>query len=179
MMEKDKKDYTFKPNIEKEEIDLNSPPEPAPGIPELIAKQKAQNAEREKAYKSQIKSGDDPQMRFSLTLGKFNGTFKQFGAQQKGPGKKQEKPEKPKSKKKQAQPPFSTEISPQKDDDRAANMPMQVNKKSEEPPAKAQETREALLYIDVNLANIQKRIIVYKGDTAPGLAEQFAHENSN
>ena len=45
------------------------------------------------------------------------------------------------------------------------------------PPTSHPETKEALLFIDVNLGNKQKRIVVYKGDTATELAEAFAKEN--
>lgn len=38
---------------------------------------------------------------------------------------------------------------------------------------------EPLLFIDVNLGNVQKRIVVYKGDQPKILAENFARENSN
>lgn len=35
-----------------------------------------------------------------------------------------------------------------------------------------------MLFIDVNFGNGTQRIVIFEGDTAEGLAEKFAHENS-
>lgn len=44
--------------------------------------------------------------------------------------------------------------------------------------SQAQIEEDPLLFIDVNLGDYQKRIVVYKGDNANNLAEEFAKENS-
>ncbi len=78
----------------------------------------------------------------------------------------------------QTQPAVENEVGPSN----SAPVPAAVLETKEQ-PAPAEETKkenpqdDALLFIDVNLGQQQKRIVVYKGDTASELAERFAKEN--
>ena len=189
--EKESKEYTFSPDLKKE--DAKSVSVSAGLVDKTIERMKKAREERERVKKALGRGSDDSGMRFGMQKTKFGGSFQQFAGQEKSreqsgelsknvnemQGENKEEPE-------QFQAPFSTEISPQptrtmeeETSQRASNMPKQVSESrtDEEKPLQQPETKEALLFIDVNLGTKQKRIVVYKGDTAAELAEIFAKEN--
>lgn len=178
--EKDSKEFTFHPNLGKDKVEGFKNKFVEEDVQETINKKKEEWIKKEKEKKEQERGGDDPKFRFGCNKAKFDGTFKQFSKKTSKPNKKSASIDVKKVNdiKKENQEPFSREISPQKGDaeenEYAIDMPTKVNNENEQ---KAMP-KEALLFIDVNLANAQKRIIVCKGDTAKGLSAQFAEENS-
>ncbi len=212
--EKERREYTFAPNLHKEEsknITIQ-----AGAVDETIERMKQARMERERVSRALARCQDNAGMRFELDRTKFHGNFEQFQGVRGSEVQRGRSKDKPSGQKQPearvGQAPFSTEISPQstkvlaevleeksssiKPSATAPAPGEEVRKEIEEipqPPAgltppKEQsalsssvgpDSKEALLFIDVNLGQQQKRIVVYKGDTAEALAESFARENGS
>ena len=194
--EKEQKEYTFVPNTKKEEAkDIMIS---AGMVDKTVERMRNARAERERVNKALERGSDDCAMRFNVEKNKFGGNFQQFSnakeSSMKRSGKVSNELE-PSSQQmskedRRLEAPFSAEISPQPVKTNEDGLSQRTSGTNELVPADnfigsgrvpenktSSETREALLFIDVNLGNKQKRIIVYKGDTAVGLAESFAKEN--
>ena len=192
LFEKESKEFTFRPNLSKEQVEGFSNQYVIDAVKETLEKKKEEckKKEKEKGRFVSIRGEDDPKLRFGLNQTKFTGTFDQFSKKSKKDLKKSKDTigssvMKEEKKVESAKPTSPLEISPQQqtnlseEDDRAINMPMQIKKEPDQKAlSKEAKEKEPLLYIDVNLANMQKKIIVFKGDTAQKLAAQFAEENS-
>ncbi len=222
--EKEKDQYTFNPNLKKEEVKLK--PGSSGMVDKAVERMKKARAERERVQNALSRGSDDPGMRFGLQKDKYGGSFQQF-SNSKEMSLRKSKDSAGKSlmeaagasgtfdnPTKSMQAPFSTEISPQptktleEDPSQRASAVVPAGPKPAEvepsaaaaelkgsvqalseaqsvdqsqqnsgPPLSQPESKEALLFIDVNLGAKQKRIVVYKGDTASELADSFAKEN--
>jgi len=213
-LEKEKQEFTFKPNIGKKEIKKEPQPSSVQTIDKAVERMKKAREERERVKKALERCSEDGGMKFTLNKGKFEGSFQQFSASKeesmRKSGEKNSKSLEGTFDKqiKSMQAPFSTEISPQptktldENNSQRESEPKNTSEIQHENvkelkgsvkalsdaqsaenvsqpgvPNTNGDNKEALLFIDVNLGANQKRIVVYKGDTAPELAANFAKEN--
>ena len=200
ILEKDQKEYTFAPNLEKETSAVRSKdiivnPDHIQAAIKRVAEGRA---ERERVQKALQRGSDDSGMRFGIQKSKFTGSFQQFSRSPRAPTSQSredskvpiaEPPSAPRTKAKAKvneehdTGPFSTGVSPKEEVKQGAETAarhVELPKTEDGVVASAPDgdEKEAQLFIDVNLGNKQKRIVVYKGDTAPQLADKFARENS-
>ena len=162
VFEKEKDQYTFAPNIEKEKV-FESEDTKAPQIAETIERMKRGREERMRVKVGTERIIDESGMRFDIEISKFKKENTEGGKQisvshasvvskssaKKDPHNKQE---------------GNSQSEGVMSPEQSAN-------------AGETSTEQEKLYIDVNFGQKVERIIVRKGDTATGLAAQFAEEH--
>lgn len=156
MFEKEKDQYTFAPNLEKDKVVEGSTNDPMIG--ETIGRLKKGREERERVKKGTERLVDDSGMRFGIETNKF---------------------------KKPAGPEPSKHLSAQESPEEAKKEKMDSARKNQEmkpvdgasPGDGELVDSEEKLYIDVNLGENVERIVVRRGDTASALAAKFAEEH--
>lgn len=182
LFEKEKEQYTFAPNIEKEKVEGQADIKAAL-IPETIERLKKGRDERERVKKGLERDVENSAMRFDVESSKFKknpegkGTdSKSISSMHSSIASKSQKSsivkEKKYSKKKE------TEAVPKEIP--SSNPPVEGPVELPSSPAQPEgvDAPQEMLYIDINLGESSERIVVHQGDTASVLAEEFAQKHS-
>lgn len=192
--EKEKDEYTFAPNISKPKIESKSTQRVDPMIESAIERLKKGREERERVKKGTERNIDHQPMKFDNEGNKFKRTSKENSKllestktnRPVGKAAKKEAEKKP-AKSLEARKNHSKQSSsqvarqePRQELKPATEQENKEAKKEEETKERVrEEDNEEKLYIDVNLGDSVKRIVVRKGDTAEALARDFASEHSS
>jgi len=168
--ERNSEQCTFKPDIKKPEVDSTPVNVDKKMLKRVIERVRKGREERERVKLATSNNKDDAFIYRSERKSKVQTSSKLTPRSMQNPKGKAQIARNIES---------NTELAPDSHLEHKESMkPLSDTQSVNQSHRNSQLPSEPLLFIDVNLGEDQKRIVVYKGDNGSKLAEEFARENS-